>query len=178
MLSVGGRLVRRQSEFATRSYAPLSVLAGGLFAFAQLARENAVTIMRAGGVSAYRILAMTAPAALCVILINTAATELIAPRTDPALESWWRETAPAATRAKPQPKPFRVGLDLVVATAGDVAGRRLDTVSIYRRDPDGRLVERIEAPSATYSSGGWRLQNPKIVRFNGHQVGSRQRVPV
>jgi lipopolysaccharide export system permease protein len=44
-------------------------------------------------------------------------------------------------------------------------------VKVYRRDKTGRLVERIEAPSATYARArGWTLINPVIVRFNGEQV--------
>jgi lipopolysaccharide export system permease protein len=44
-------------------------------------------------------------------------------------------------------------------------------VKIYRRDKAGRLIERIEAPSATYARGkGWTLIKPVIVRFNGEQV--------
>jgi lipopolysaccharide export system permease protein len=44
-------------------------------------------------------------------------------------------------------------------------------VKIYRRDKAGRLIERIEAPSATYArGGGWTLNRPVIVRFNGEQV--------
>lgn len=145
--------------------APLSVLAGGLFAFGQLARENAVTAMRASGVSVYRLLAMTVPAAVCVMVIDFAAVELIAPRTDPALENWWRSTAPANKQDDDNPRAFRAGADLVVAKAGGQRGARLEDVKIYRRNADGQLSERISAPVATYVNGGWRLQQPKIVRF-------------
>lgn len=145
--------------------APLSVLAGGLFAFGQLARENAVTAMRASGVSVYRLVAMTIPAALCVMVIDYAAVELIAPRTDPALENWWRATAPAAKQTEAEPRAFRSGADLVVARAGGDRGARLDEVRIYRRDEAGRLVERISAPTATYENRGWRLHQPEIVRY-------------
>lgn len=145
--------------------APLAVLAGGLFAFGQLARENAVTAMRAAGVSIYRLLAMTVPAALCVVAIDYAAVELVAPRTDPALEAWWRTTAPAAKQAADEPRAFRAGADLVVARAGGENGARLTDVKIYRRNANGQLSERITAPVAIYADDGWRLQRPQIVRF-------------
>jgi lipopolysaccharide export system permease protein len=144
--------------------APLSVLAGGLFAFGQLARENAVVAMRASGVSVYRLVRMALPAALVVMVVDYAAIELVAPRTDAALAAWWRDTAPKA-EAAPKPHPFRSGDDLVVARAGDPTGARLADVTIYRRDEAGRLVERIEAPAAVYAKRTWRLQSPKIVRF-------------
>lgn len=153
--------------------APLSVLAGGLFAFAQLARESAVIAMRAAGLSVYRLVIMAAPAAAIAMLIQTAAVEIAAPRTDPILQAWWRDTAPLAKKTAPEPRPFRVGEDLVIAKAGDVSGRRLDAVEIFRRDGAGRLVERIKAPYATYEKGSWLLHRPEIVRFtNGAALTS------
>ena len=83
--------------------APLSVLAGGLFAFSQLARESAVIAMRATGVSVYRLVGMAAPAAAAMMLLDYATVELIAPRTAPILEAWWRDTAPK-TPATPGPR--------------------------------------------------------------------------
>ncbi|WP_309644358.1 LptF/LptG family permease [Phenylobacterium sp.] len=144
--------------------APLSVLAGGLFAFGQLAREQAVTAMRAAGVSTYRMLAMALPAAGAMMLVHFAAAELIAPRTDARLEAWWQASEPG-TPADPAPRAFRSGAEIVVAKAGDSAGRRLNEVSIYRRDAEGRLSERIAASHAIYADGAWRLQQPRMVRF-------------
>ncbi len=147
--------------------APLCVLAGGLFAFAQLARENAVVAMRAAGVSVYRLVMMAAPVALCVMVIDAATVQIVAPRTDAVLEDWWQSTAPLADRKNPTPRPFRVGGDIVVATAGDAEGRRLDNIQIYHRNTAGGVVERIEAPSATFAKDGWLLNTPTIVRFAG-----------
>jgi lipopolysaccharide export system permease protein len=150
--------------------APLSVLAGGLFAFAQLARENAVIVLRATGISAYRIVAMAIPAVLTVMAIQVIAVEVASPRTGPVLAAWWRDTTPIAKRDAIEAQPFRAGGDLVVAKPGDVSGRRLTDVSIYRRDPQGRLIERIEAPSADYGKAGWTLQSPRIVRFSEREA--------
>ncbi len=146
--------------------APLGVLAGSIFAFMKLAGDSEVVAMRASGVSAYRLLGMALPAALAVVAIDFAAVELVAPRTDPALQTWWQSTAPPAKKAAPKPKAFRVGADLALATASDLTGRTLTDVKIYRRDAQGREVERIEAASATYGAQGWRLNAPKFVRFD------------
>jgi lipopolysaccharide export system permease protein len=145
--------------------APLSMLAGGLFAFAQLARENAVTTFRAVGVSAYRLVAMAAPVAVAVMAIQILVTEVVAPRTDPMLQTWWAATAPAGKQVAPTPKAFRVGSDIVVATAGGQEGRRLAAVTVYQRDAAGAVTTRIRAPEALYRSGGWRFIKPQIKRF-------------
>ncbi len=146
--------------------APLSVLAGGLFASAQLARENAVIARRATGLSVYRLVGMALPAVACVVLIDYVTVEVIAPRTDPVLEAWWRDTAKTRPDAA-APRPFRAGADLIVARAGDVGGDKLGDLKIYRRDAAGRITERVEAASAppmtARAAGG--STRPKIVRF-------------
>lgn len=146
--------------------APLAVLAGGIFAFMKLAGDSEIVAMRASGVSAYKLVAMALPAALAVVAIDFAAVELVAPRTDLALQSWWRATAPPAPAVDPKPKAFRVGGDVVSAATTDLTGRSLKDVRIYRRDAAGRLTERIDAATATWAPGGWRLANPRFVRFN------------
>jgi len=152
--------------------APISVLAGGLFAFSQLAREGAIIAMRAAGISAYRILAMAAPAAVAMMLLDFTCAQVIAPRTDPILDAWWRASTPAAERKDTGPRSFRVGDDLVVAAASAPDGRSLSGVKIYRRDPAGRLVERIEAPSATLGGTDWQLSQAVSTRFEGEVARS------
>jgi lipopolysaccharide export system permease protein len=150
--------------------APIATLAGGLFAFSQLARESAVIAMRATGISAYRIVGMAMPVAFLVMALDFSCTQIIAPRTDPVLSAWWQATTPAADRKAPGPRSFRAGDDLVIADGASPDGRQLNAVKIYRRDKAGRLVERVEAPTATYAGGAWTLSKPVIVRFNGEQV--------
>ncbi|MDO8411753.1 MAG: LptF/LptG family permease [Phenylobacterium sp.] len=145
--------------------APLAVLAGALFAFGQLAREQAVTAMRAAGVSVYRLLAVSAVAGLGVLVVDLMVLEVVAPRTDLALANWWRATAAEADRAEPGLQAFRSGDELVVARASDEQGNRLDEVRIYRRDGQGQVSERIAAPMATYGAEGWRLDQPSLTRF-------------
>lgn len=142
--------------------APLSVLAGSLFAFAQLAQQSAVTALRSTGMSAYRITAMAAPAALAVVVMHLAVSMVIAPRTDRVLDSWWRSTEPAAERKVAAAKTFRVGADIVVATPADDSGAVLKEVAIYRRDDNGRLVQSTTSARATYADGAWTLLAPKI----------------
>ncbi len=154
--------------------APLSVLAGGIFAFTKLAGESEFIAMRASGVSVYRLLFMALPAAAAVLAVHVAAVEIAAPRTDPALEAWWRATAPPATGAdsKTEPKALRIGDDVFVISASDPSGRSLKEVRIYRRDAAGRPTERIQADAAVYGEAGWRLENARFTRFVGAEAHS------
>jgi lipopolysaccharide export system permease protein len=150
--------------------APIAVLAGGLFAFSQLARESAIISMRAAGISAYRILGFAAPAAVAMMLLHFVCAQVIAPRTDPTLDAWWRSTTPAAERKAEGPRSFRVGDDLVIAASSTSDGRTLNAVKIYRRDKAGRLVERIDAPTAKLGDKGWILDNVVTTRFGGEKA--------
>ena len=139
--------------------APLSVLAGCLFAFTQLARENAVTALRSTGVSSYQLLGAMAPAVLTVAVLHFASVQWLTPRADQALDAWWSRSAPREEQATTaEPRSFRVGMDIATGVMGDPSGRRLTDLRIYRRDAQGRLIERLRAKEAVHQNGGWRLE--------------------
>jgi lipopolysaccharide export system permease protein len=179
-LGVGGVLYYAVLRLPTliQQVAPLSVLAGCLFAFTELARQNAVVALRSTGISAYQLLRMMAPAALAVALLHMASVQWLTPRADQALDAWWSRTAPRAEQTPQGPRSFRVGEDIVTATMGDRSGRRLTAVKIYRRDPAGRLVERLRADTASYQEDGWRLAAPSFETLGpaGVQRGAAQEI--
>ncbi|MFY8142849.1 MAG: LptF/LptG family permease [Caulobacter sp.] len=147
--------------------APIAVLAGGLFAFSQLARESAVVAMRASGISGYRIVGMAIPAVVAVMLLDALCGQVLAPRADPALADWWRNTTPVAERKEPAPRTFRAGADLVIGANASADGRTITGVTIFRRDGKGILVEKVEAPTARFDGKAWTLEQPKTTRFAG-----------
>lgn len=147
--------------------APIAVLAGGLFAFSGLARESAVVAMRASGISGYRIVGMAAPAAVAVMLLDALCGQVLAPRADPTLADWWRNTTPVAERKVPSPRTFRAGTDLVIGASASADGHEITNVTIFRRDAKGILIEKVEAPKARYRNHAWTLDQPKTTRFTG-----------
>ncbi|CAN7216746.1 LptF/LptG family permease [Phenylobacterium sp. LjRoot225] len=179
-LGVGGVLYYAFLRLPTlvQQVAPLSVLAGCLFAFAELARQNAVVALRSTGVSTYQLLGMMAPAALAVALLHLVSVQWLTPRADQALDAWWSRTAPKSQQAPQDPRSFRVGEDIVTATMGAPSGRRLTGVKIYRRDTAGRLVERLRADMAIYQGDGWRLAAPSFETLGpgGVQRGAAQEI--
>ncbi len=147
--------------------APIAVLAGGLFAFSGLARESAVVAMRASGISGYRIVAMAMPAAIAVMLLDALCGQVLAPRADPTLAEWWKNTTPVAERKVSPPRTFRAGADLAIGTSASADGRTINGVTIFRRDAKGILIEKVEAPTARYAHKTWTLEQPKTTRFTG-----------
>ncbi len=147
--------------------APIAVLAGGLFAFSGLARESAVVAMRASGISGYRIIGMAVPVAVAVMLLDALCGQVLAPRADPALADWWKNTTPVAERKVPAPRTFRAGTDLVIGASASADGREITNLTVFRRDAKGILIEKIEAPKARYAHHSWTLDQPKTTRFAG-----------
>ena len=173
-LGVGGVVYYATLRLPTliQQVAPLSVLAGCLFAFAQLARENAVTALRSTGVSVYQLLGTMAPAVLSVVVLHLASIQWLTPRADQALDAWWSRSAPAAeaTPKSNEVRSFRVGSDIVTASMADRSGRVLSQIRIYRRDAQGRLVERLRADQAVHQADGWRLQTASFETLGAQSV--------
>lgn len=142
---------------------PIAVLAGSLLAFTQLGRESAIIAMRASGISMFRIVGLSIPAALVVVAAHLVIGQAIAPRTDAALERWWRVTEPVADRDAPESRSFRIGADIVTATADPDRDAALSDVRIYRRTPEGLLLTRATAPSARFDDGAWTLTDARTV---------------
>ncbi|WP_374470612.1 LptF/LptG family permease [Phenylobacterium sp.] len=142
--------------------APLAVLAGALFGFTRLARNSEVTAMRAAGMSGYRVTAMALPLAGAMMLAQLLMSTLVAPATDRTLATWWQDTAPAADRQAAEPRTFRVGTDIVIATPSPSGAERLDDITIYRRTADGQLIQTIHAANAVHRDGAWVLDAPQV----------------
>lgn len=154
--------------------APLAVLAGALFAFGKLAGDSAVTAMRSTGISTYRITMMAIPAALVLALTQLAIGLQIAPRTDSTLSDWWQASTPKDKAEAVDPVTFRVGDEIVVAVPRDPDGRSLEQVTIYRRDANGRLVQRTSAQAAVFENERWRLVEPRFESLGTASVAEGQ----
>lgn len=136
---------------------PLSVLIGAALTLAALAGRSEITALRAVGVSLYRLAAVLLPATLAVAAVHLITAEMIAPRTEAALTSWWARSAPPP-EADEQPKWFRIDRELVSIGGVSTDGRRLTDLRVYARDSQGRLASRLVAPAAEWSSEGWTLR--------------------
>jgi lipopolysaccharide export system permease protein len=137
---------------------PIAALAGAMIAFIHLARSQEMVAIRSAGISQYRLFLMTLPAAALLSLSVYVLADRVAPRSEVALTSWWRATAPAADARPERDRWFRIGGDIVRAARASPDGRRLEDVTIYRRDRNGLLFGRIAARSASLEAGAWILR--------------------
>ncbi|HEY5721883.1 MAG TPA: LptF/LptG family permease [Allosphingosinicella sp.] len=138
---------------------PIAALAGGMIAFLNLSRSREMVAIRSAGISQYRLLLMVLPAAALLSLAVYLLADRVAPRTEVALTSWWRSTAPPDEGKPAAGRWFRIGGELVEAASASPDGSRLEGLTIYRRDSDGLLTERLAAGSASFEQGAWTLHD-------------------
>ncbi|HTK34267.1 MAG TPA: LptF/LptG family permease [Caulobacteraceae bacterium] len=139
---------------------PVAVLVGALTCFTGLARNSEMAALRATGATIYRIVALMLPAAALVAVLHFLIADQVSPRAQQAFTVWWNSHPPKtqAVATKIKPVWFRTGSYLVYAEGASADGRRLEKPRIYRREPGGRMSERLLARSAAFGvDGRWTL---------------------
>jgi LPS export ABC transporter permease LptG len=144
---------------------PIAALAGAMIAFLHLSRSQEMVAIRSAGISQYRLFLMAFPVAVLLALAIFVLADRVAPRSEVALTSWWNASAPDAGSKPQEGRWFRIGGDLVEAARASPDGSRLEGVTIYRRDPDGLLTDRITARSAGMENGGWLLRDAESAKI-------------
>ncbi len=134
---------------------PISAMLAGLLTFAELARFSELTAIAAAGVSKPRLAVAVLPVALLLAVIQFLIEDQAVPVAVGRLRAWGvGDYAPAGAGAW-----LRHGDDILRLRALDPLAGRIDDVTVFRRDPEGNLVARLTAPSATYEDGGWTLHD-------------------
>jgi LPS export ABC transporter permease LptG len=154
---------------------PLAALGGAMAAFALFASRHEITVIRALGLSQWRVLAMAAPVALALLAASFALAEWATPASQVRLAAWWQETEPAADKVEDHARWFRLGRDIVRVGAASPDGTRLADVAIFSRDGQGRVAQRVSAGRAVYRGTVWTLADVEVSRFAGGTIDrSRQ----
>ncbi|MCQ8185593.1 LptF/LptG family permease [Parvularcula maris] len=135
---------------------PFVILFGTLLAFAQLARSLEVAVFRAAGFSVWRIVGAPVLLALAIglflITIVDPVTTEMAKEADQRLTEY-KGRASLEERAFGEGLWLRqdiVGGDILLIRAGgvDLPNERFTDVTLWRKSPDGRLIDRFDGPVA------------------------------
>ena len=162
--------------FIAMEILPFAVLLGGINAFWRLTRSSELVVARAAGLSAWDFLA--APL-VCALLLGAGATTLVSPlssvllaRAEALDTAYLRSSNPTVDLANNQlwlrqsdraldPDGVAIMHVLQVKMA---KGRLSGTgVSVYRLDPNDRLLQRIEAPRVSLHEGAWQLDEARVI---------------
>jgi lipopolysaccharide export system permease protein len=133
---------------------PITAMLAGFLTFAILARYRELTAMLGVGISKFKLALAIAPAALLVAAGQFVIEDQAVPVTVSELRAWGVADYAATDGG---PIWIRQGTDIVRIRHLDHAADRMEGVTIFRRDPEGNLLERVEAVSAVYQDGSWSL---------------------
>jgi lipopolysaccharide export system permease protein len=138
---------------------------GSVFTFTHLASSGEMTAIRAAGVSLRQVLMMILPVALVFCALDLVVADQVAPRSQAALSQWLVATAPKTAQPSDKPLWFHKGNDIVRVERATQNGALLQGVRIYRRGPEGDLVERVTARAARPADQGWTLSGAVSTRI-------------
>ncbi len=172
LLDMGPRVVRRAggSAWALLAYVPIRlptlvtellpmvVLVAGLLTASDLLRSRELVAMWGAGCSRIGLLARLWPVALVVLGGKVLLDDLAVPRTVPAL----RDLGAADFRTVGLPSGgqiwLKTGSDVLRLPVEAAARGEPRDLLILRLDPEGRLLERLEAAHAEPGPDGWLLR--------------------
>ncbi len=149
---------------------PVAALIGSLLGLGALANQNELTVMRAAGVSPWRIARGALFGAGALLVVCVALGEWIAPPAERYADQV-RGTAlyEDVNLLGRHGAWLRDGKHYVNARHAGVAGY-LQGVYIYEFDQDGRLREATHARHAAIEPGGWRLEGVNRIAPDGEIV--------
>ncbi|MEK0084664.1 LptF/LptG family permease [Benzoatithermus flavus] len=158
-LSAGLRYFGLRLPIMLSELMPIAALIAGLLTVADLLRHRELVVIWSSGIRPLAILRMLLPVGLVLVGAKFAIDDFALPRATMELRIW----GIGEYRRRPgegQEGEFywvRSGDDIVQLSAPAAVVGKVEDITIYRRDPQGILTERLQAASATPIEHGWRL---------------------
>jgi lipopolysaccharide export system permease protein len=152
---------------------PIGVLIGALMGLGTLARGSELTVMRAAGLSVWRIAGSVAMGGLALVIIATTFGELLAPPLQ-AMAKQQKALAKFSniSFASRGGAWVRDG-NLLINVMEQTGGGKFDGMRIFELSPDHKLISVARASSASVQpDGDWKLTHYASTRFGGETVES------
>jgi lipopolysaccharide export system permease protein len=139
---------------------PIAGLLGSMSALYAMARSREITALRTAGVGLSRLLLYLLPVPFLFALLQIGLSQLLVPRAEASLKSWWDSTIPLENK-QPHPQWVRTSNGILLFERNSADGERLLDVRIYSRDAQGLLTLRTRAESAVWDGAQWQLGNAR-----------------
>jgi lipopolysaccharide export system permease protein len=165
-------LMRAPSTLAT--FLPMSMLLAILLTLTELSYRNEITAIWSSGISPRRLIVMLLPLAFVSGGINFLLNDQAIPAVAPQLKEWGVADYGKKKLKLGERDPIwmRSGTDILRAASSNPQSTVLEDVIIFRRDPNGILLEQIVAKEAVLKDERWDLKNV-IVYYRQNQAASR-----
>ena len=153
---------------------PICLLIGSIYVMARLAQSSEFTVLRTGGLGPWRALRTLLGLGLPFVLLTFALGDYVSPmaeRSSQRLKAGFFGHISTGQTGAWLKERTEEGSRIANIRALDKDGQMRD-VRIQQFDPQGRLQDIVEAPSARFSPEGWDLQSPRSQRLlmAGEQV--------
>lgn len=155
---------------------PFSVLLAALLTLAGLVRHNELVALRAAGLSQFRLLWAFLPAALLVAVPQFILDDQLVPETVRELRAWGVGDYGSGDGGDGVTW-VREGDNIVRVRFVDGGRNVLVGVTIFHRDADGNLIERITAATARYEHGGWILEDVERLTIAENVTDTMSQLP-
>lgn len=143
---------------------PITALMGSVLGLGMLASEGALTVMRAAGVSLWRMVGWTLLPALLLLGLNLWLAEGVIPSTSQHAAAL-RDPTVLERRGEVSGHWVRQDTRLLYVARASETGQ-VSGVQVLQFDRQGRLQERLDAAQGQYRSGQvWRLEQVRIMRL-------------
>lgn len=159
---------------------PFSVLLATLLTLSRLVRHSELVALGVAGISPLRVLRAFLPAALLVVALQFWLEDQAVPASMGKLRAWGvgdYASAASTTNGKGGMTWIRQGENIVRVRAVERDNHSLSGLTIFRRDGEGNLVERIEAQSAEHVDGRWILHDVTRLKVAVNDVTKIARMP-
>lgn len=144
---------------------PVATLLGVVMMLGQLLRHSELVAMWGSGLSPLQIMGRLLPLAALLAVLTFVNADIAVPQTRAELRAWdvgeARKTGILADDGRMA--WMLSGTDLVRTPKQPAAFGELDGITIFRREADGRLVERIDAARALPDHDGWLLKDVRRI---------------
>jgi lipopolysaccharide export system permease protein len=145
---------------------PLAALIAAIIAVGDLLRHRELVVVWGVGLSNLRVMRLLLPAALVLLVLKLALDDRAVPPAAAELRAWGVgefKHLPSGSEVGPA-YWLRTGDDVLRVSAAAASAGRLMDVELFRRDPQGLLIERVTAARAEPIPGGDGLRLVDAVR--------------
>lgn len=152
---------------------PIAVLIGALLTVADLLRQREMVAAWSAGLSQPRLLRGLLPLLLLLGALQFALNDQLVPRTTEALRAWGvgEFRASGFLTSRDGAVWLRSGDDIVRVSERALEAEELADITIFRRNAEGALLERLDAARASrLEDGGWLLRD--VIRHDTEPYGT------
>jgi lipopolysaccharide export system permease protein len=152
------------------TFMAISVLLGILLALVELSYRSELTAIWATGLSPVRIVFMLFPLAVIIGGMTFLIADQGVPRVTPKLIEWGIGDYSSKKAGAGSGKAIwmRTGNDILRASGANTDATELTDIIIFRRGTDGKLLEQINAHTATLVNRRWQLED--VIIYHAENV--------